>query len=617
MRGQGWTRVIIFCMGISVLGFAPAPAAESTIESGYIALPDGVKLRYTVHIPAGPGPFPVALVYDGYSEGSDPIAVGNDWEAAPALLDAGYAVLGVNIRGTGCSGGSWYPISRQWAEDGAYVVEWAAVRPWSNGHVGMFGLSFPGLTQLAVASFRPPHLDAIAPFQPTADFYRDVMYPGGIYNSGFMGFWGLANQPGSSWSAVSYDIRKHPTETGCAESIAQQYPDDATQNVFVRGLQNPYFSEWWRQAMPSTYTDQINVPLLTCLTWQDDETGSRNGIGYLDELDPAKTWVIASNGYHGQCEFNGRTPLWALDERPALITNTLVNFFDRFVKQEDNGFETETPHVQIWHEAHSVPDGPDAPSWVSTFDSWPVPVSPVALSLHDGGVMNTTAPAAGEPGDLYAYPGPSASTQSGVIFGQDGSLWKAPVPPGSWEVFTTPALASDVEFFGPASADIWLSSTASDTDVQVTLTEVRPDGQEQYIARGWLRMSHRALDQARSTPLRPFQTHTQEDAEPLSPGTPALGRVEIFAFNHVFRAGSSIRMLIEAPTGETGGWSFDYLKTPAVNTILHDAQHPSRLVLGLVEAGGVHPGIPACDTILSQPCRDSVAPVPPGTLSLD
>lgn len=610
-------RLLVLCLVAPLLSIG-AHAATPKPQSGYIPMPDGVMLRYTVDLPASSGRFPVALVYDGYSEGSDPIAIGNDYEAAPALRAAGYAVLGVSIRGTGCSSGSWYPVSRQWGQDGARVVEWAAAQTWSNGHVGMFGLSFPGLTQLAVAPFRPPHLDAIAPFQPTADYYRDVMYPGGIFNSGFMGFWGFGDQPGSSISAQTYDIRTHPSETGCEQSIAQQQPADTTQNVFVQGKQHPYFSDWWRNGSADAFVGRINVPVLTCLTWQDDEVGSRNGVEYLNRLDPKKTWVIAANGYHGQCEFSGRTPLFQLDERPTSTTATLVRFFDRFVKHQKNGFDTEVPHVQIWHEAHAgaTADASDVPAWVTSYPSWPVAVKPVTLSLRAGGMLSTAGPAVGEPADSYAYPGPSASTEDGAVTGQNNALWKIPVPPGSSQGFTTPALANDVEVLGPASADLWVQSTASDTDLQVTINEIRPDGQEEYVARGWLRMSHRKLDARQSTRLRPYQTHTQQDAQLLTANTPTLGRVEVFPFNHVFRRGSHIRVLIEAPTGQTGGWSFDFLKTPGVNTILHDAAHPSRLVLGLIKGGTAHAPLPACDTISNQPCRTNVLPTPTGTLAL-
>ena len=136
-----------------------------------------------------------------------------------------------------------------------------------------------------------------------------------------------------------------------------------------------------------------------------------------------------------------------------------------------------------------------------------------------------------------------------MVAGQHNLLWKAPEPPGASVAYTTPPLTRDAEFFGSGSANIWLSSTAADTDLQITLTEVRPDGQEVYIARGWLRASHRALDPARSTALAPFHTDQQADARALVPGRPTRMRVQLWPFDYVFRKGSSIRLWIDAPSG--------------------------------------------------------------------
>jgi predicted acyl esterase len=174
-----------------------------------------------------------------------------------------------------------------------------------------------------------------------------------------------------------------------------------------------------------------------------------------------------------------------------------------------------------------------------------------------------------------------------------------------------------VEVVGPASADLLVSSTAQDTDLQVTVTEVRPDGQEQWLQRGWLRLSHRKLDAELSTILRPYHTHRESDAAPLTPNTPVLARVEVMPFAHVFRAGSSIRLTVEAPTGVTLGHRFDYLKTPAVNTVHHDPVVGSRLVLGTIPGGRALKPLSACNTVNMEPCRANVIRVPAGRLSLE
>jgi hypothetical protein len=137
-----------------------------------------------------------------------------------------------------------------------------------------------------------------------------------------------------------------------------------------------------------------------------------------------------------------------------------------------------------------------------------------------------------------------------------------------------------------------------------------------YVARGWLRASHRALDPARSTTLAPYQIDTQSAARPLVPGRPTYMRVQLWPFDYVFRKGSSIRLWIDAPTGVTGGWSLEFLPVPAVNAVYADRRHPSSLVLGYLKGGHAEAPLPACDTLLNQPCRQNAARVPPGSMTI-
>ncbi|MFP5219293.1 MAG: CocE/NonD family hydrolase C-terminal non-catalytic domain-containing protein [Actinomycetes bacterium] len=164
----------------------------------------------------------------------------------------------------------------------------------------------------------------------------------------------------------------------------------------------------------------------------------------------------------------------------------------------------------------------------------------------------------------------------------------------------------------PASADLWLSSTATDTDLQVTVTEVRPDGQELYVQRGWLRASHRTLDEERSTPTRPFHTHAVADVTPLAAGVPTPVRVEVWPVNHVFRAGSALRMYVEAPVSVTGFRQLLLNPTPAVNTVHVGPETPSRLVLSVRPGATAPTPLPACDSVVNQPCRPNPSPAPSG-----
>ncbi|HEY1359644.1 MAG TPA: CocE/NonD family hydrolase, partial [Thermoleophilaceae bacterium] len=460
-----------------------------------------------------------------------------------------------------------------------------------------------GISQVGVAGLRPPHLDAIAPFQVATDLYRDAGYPGGIQNTGFGAFWAGVDQPQASYHSGAQHAAT-AADSACAQAQATHAASEPTHNLGVQGLQHTFDDAYWQDREPGANAAKIDVPTFGCLSWQDDEASSRSS-SYLSELDPARTWVVATNGYHAQCALHA-----------PRISDELVAFFDRFVKHESNGFE-RTPHIQLWHEASTDSAGNDVPSWVTRFRSFSsMPVRPLALYFRSGGELSLTPPKGEEQPDQYAYPGPTLGNEDGIVAGQHNLLWKGEEPPGASVGYSTPALTRDAEFFGSGSADIWLSSTAPDTDLQITLTEVRPDGQEVYVGRGWLRASHRALDAKRSTRLAPYHTDQQADARSLEPGQPTLMRVQLWPFDHVFRKGSSVRLWIDAPTGMTGGWSLDFIKTPALNQVYADGDHRSAIALGYLEGGHAEAPLPACDTLLNQPCRRNLTAVPSGAMTI-
>ena len=558
--------------------------ADAVKKTGYITMADGVQLRYAVELPAAAGRFPVALKYDGYCEGTDPMTC-NEGHQAAALLAAGYAVLGVNMRGTGCSEGQFDFRSRQEHLDGVATVEWAARQSWSSGHVGMFGDSFPGLMQLGVAALHPAGLDAIAPWQVVDDVYRDVAYPGGVGNGEFGAFWGLGDQPAASTSSQINGTTAGDAQ--CAQSAIGQATVNPTTNIFVAGEQHPYIDSFWTSKTIGADASKIDVPAFGCATWQDDEVGSRSTWTLWPRLDPKRTWVVATNGYHAEC----------INSAP--ITDELVRFFDRYVKGERNGFGA-TAHMQIWHETTGATDA--KATWVTSSASWPPKTKMKRLYLGSGSALTSAPPSGAQAAESYVSPTVSAGTEDGIVFGQQNQLWKVPGTPGGALAYTTSKLTRTVELLGPASLDLWLSSTATDTNLQATITEVRPDGQEVYVNRGWLTASQRKLDRRASTPTMPVHTHLESDVEPLAIATPTFMRIEIFPFDHVFRAGSRIRLIIDTPS-QTGGWNWKPLANAGVNSILLDSNHPSKIVIGTVPGASARAGYPACDTLLNQPCR--------------
>lgn len=560
-----------------------AQEAAHTREHGYIDLPDGIRLKYTVLLPAGDGPWPVLMQYEGYNAGSFPARANATF--VDRMLGDGYAVLGVSVRGTACSGGVFDVFEPQWGADGAFAVDWAAAQPWSDGRIGMFSLSFAGIMQLWTAAFQPDHLVAIAPGQVIADVYRDVGYPGGMLNAIFPGVWMAALH--QTWvEPTAQAVADGDAE--CLANIASHPLLNAPTSFAIEGLQRPYDDEWHRERSVDRLLDRIEVPFLGMQSWQDEQTGPR-GAYHMDHLDPERSWFVSGNGQHG---LYSSSPRWH---------DMLHAYFDHFLKGIDNGFDRR-PRVEVWHEVSATTFDP---SWVTTTQRWPIHRVPLRLHLHDDGVLSDQASAdEGDTSYLYPVPGPDVVWD----LGQPSTWTHTPIVPEGTAAWTTGPLPQDLTFVGEASADLWITTASPDVDLQVTVTEVRPDGQEVYVQRGWLRLSHQALDEQRSTELRPFHPHTESSLQDPSSDTPQLARVEVLPFGHTFREGSAIRLLVDTPS-VTGLWGFEPVAGAGQVTIHHDADHPSALVLGWT-AGEAATALPDCGALWAQPCRPDPLGVP-------
>jgi uncharacterized protein len=570
----------------------PASASASVKSWGYLDRPDGTRLRYVTERPAETGRFPVVLFSDYYSGGTD---YDRAVEQLMAELTArGFAVVGVSVRGTACSSGVFDFFEPGWVGDMRAALDFAGTQPWSSGKVGMVGISSSGLLQFFAAAGGSPHLAAIAPAGTITDLYRDGSYPGGIQNTAFAGLFTAAQKlPAANSLATAVA----DGDTACAEHFTQGQVAGAPFAPSKLQAEHPWVDEFNAQRSPERYFDAIRVPTLLQQTWQDEQVGARgfNGFERLFRANRRRTWLVASNGNHSFAELPS-----------PQFRNQVVRFLERYVAGIRNGWK-RTPRVQLWFDS----DTTGAPGFTYNTRTWPVAGTPIALYLHGDGTMSSDADAGAAAPRSYRYPG-EASSVNNELDGVSAGWTPEPAPDGRL-VYTTRALGRDLAVAGPASLDLWLGSTATDTDLQATLAEVRPDGREVYVQRGWLRTSHRKLDRRASTVTRPLQTHLQADAEPLTPGVPTPMRLEVFPFAHMFRKGSAIRISIEAPTGLTGLWGFSFNQSPATNTVYADAEHPSRLVLKVIPKLKAGVPLPACDTVRSQPCRSGTAPVPPGT----
>ncbi len=629
----------------------PAAAffAEQRLVPGlnYIEMRDGTTLAANVVLP-GPvedGPYPTVVEYSGYTP-ADPDGTGFKDLFGPL----GYAYVGVNMRGTGCSGGSFRYFEYAQSLDGYDVIEAVAAQPWVfENRVGMVGVSYPGISQLFVAQTQPPSLAAITPFSVIDDSYNSTLYPGGLLNTGFAVEWTqdrvdngkaaitpdgeIIDEGGQEWAKNR--IAAGDDECAANQSLRGQNPD-----LVAEVFESPFYdSRQSDELSPRLFVDKITVPTFVAGAWQDEQTGGRFPT-MLDQFTGTdRLYATLVNGLHTESIGPANFPRWIefLDlyvakRTPSLATAKLIapilagGIFgttdftvpdDRFAgmsyEQALAAFEAEPP-IRVLFEEGAGNDTARAPvpRFVEAFDAWPIPsLEATEWWLGQGGTLVDAPASDNGRAEYLALPDGVPATfyegNSSDIWRTDVSWnWQEPAP-GTAATFLSAPLADTVTMIGSGSADLWVNSNLGDTDLEVTISEVRPDGQEMYVQSGWLRASQRRLDEAASTPLRPVHTHAEGDVEPLTGGNDEkdfdLARVEIFPFAHVFRAGSQIRISVDAPGGNRPVWVFDTISDGEQVVIGLGGEFASKVVLPVVP--GIEPpaDYPECGALRGQPCR--------------
>lgn len=605
---------------------------------GYITTRDGTTLSASVWLPgpADQGPYPTVVEYSGYAP-SDPDSGG----FSDLFTAMGYAYVGVNMRGTGCSGGSFRYFEYAQSLDGYDVIETVAGQPWvQGGRVGMVGVSYPGISQLFVAQTQPPSLSAITPFSVLADSSVSTLYPGGILNTGFA----------VPWTAERMEQARPNGQGWAVDRIAA---GDATceANQQLR-LQNPDLlaeitdNRYWTDAVaaeiaPRLFVDRITVPTFVAGAWQDEQTGGHFAT-MLDRFTGTDhLYASLVNGLHTESISPAVFPryvefldLYVAERTPSLATARSIapiladgifgtseaplpdaDRFDGLTHEEAlAAFEAEPP-IEILFEQGAA-DGlaplTPLPRFRASFDAWPVSEARSTrwYLSGDGVDAGVLGDAPGDDGSTTTYLALPDAVPPTWYEGSSSGIWRTDVVyawqeggPGTYGAWATEPLTADTVVAGSGSVDLWVQSNLGDTDLEVTISEIRPDGRELYVQSGWLRASHRALDEQESTELRPVHTHREEDALPLPDGEFELVRVEIFPFAHPFRAGSRIRLAVDAPGGNRAVWEFDTIAGGERVTIAHDAAFPSSLVLPVVEDIDVPADYPDCGSYRGQPCR--------------
>ncbi|PYT50125.1 MAG: X-Pro dipeptidyl-peptidase [Acidobacteria bacterium] len=566
------------------LAAAAAEHYDVTVERNVAAkMRDGVTLRADIYRPKAEGKFPVLLVRTPYDKTG---SMGFGLRAAAR----GYAVIAQDVRGRFESEGEWYPFKNE-SQDGYDTVEWAAALPYSNGKVGMFGGSYVGATQFLAAIAKPPHLSGICPNVTASNYHDGWTYQGGAFEQWFNESWatGLAKntmrrrlEAGGNaigWTKI-LPLRGYPVlEAPESEGLAPYFTD---------WLAHPNYDDYWKQWSIEDHYAQVQVPVLSFAAWYDIFLGGslKNFVRLKTEAgtEAAKRGqrlAVTVGGHAGQSSTGKVGAVEFGNKLPADLDEITLRWYDWLLKGEANGVEKEKPVKIFVMGKNEWRDEDDWPLARAKNTRYFLHSSGAANGLGGNGSLSTVAPADEKP-DQYVYDPNDAVPTIG------GPLCCGALPTGIGPedqrpaearsdvlVYTTPAFAKDTEVTGPVSLDLYVSSSAVDTDFTGMLVDVWPNGFAQNLTSGILRLRYR---------------NSQEKPELANPGETYHIAVDLWSTSNVFLAGHKLRLEVSSSnfprfdrnlnTGEEQARATRMIK--ATNVIYHDKAHPSALVVPVV-----------------------------------
>jgi predicted acyl esterase len=497
-----------------------------------IEMDDGIVLRADVYRPLQDGHYPAIVSYgpyakwlafqDGYptawdimvSEHAD-VAAGSSnkyqsWEVVDPekWVPDGYVCVRVDSRGAGRSPGFIDPFSPRETQDFHDCIEWASEQPWSNGKIGLAGISYYAINQWQVAGLQPPHLAAICIWEGAGDWYRDKNHHGGILST-FQTNWydmqvktvqhGLgSNGPVSSMNG---ELVCGP-ETMLIEEL-NEFRCEFGAEIAAHPLQDDYHkgrsADW----------SKVEVPLLSCGNWGGNGLHLRGNIEGFVRAASKHKWLAM----HGDRHWT----LFYTDYGNALQKR----FFGHFLKGEDTGWAKQpTVQLQVRHPGEKFVERHES-EWPLARTQW----TKFYLDFATGG-LSTTPP------------------QQAATMGYEAL--------GEGLTFSTPPLEGELEITGPAAAKLFVASSTTDADIFLVLKVIDLEGEEVVfhgaldpntpVAQGWLRASHRKLDKALSTFCRPYHTH--DEHQPLTPGEAVELDVEIWPTCIVVPRGYRIELTV-------------------------------------------------------------------------
>jgi putative CocE/NonD family hydrolase len=575
-------------ISVGIVRTEPNDTAPVTAEFDVkVTMRDGVTLRADVYRPKADGRYPVLLQRTPYDKNGDR-AFGMKGAAR------GYVVIVQDVRGRYASEGDWYTFKNE-PNDGYDTVEWAAALPYSSGKVGMFGGSYVGATQMLAAITKPPHLAGICPVVTGSNYHSNWTYQGGAFEQWFNQSWtaGLAQNTLARGIVPRTDATKgmwqSPLDTF---PLFNPPPDGRTPDAlttlapyYLDWLAHPNYDDYWKALSIEEHFGDIQVPMLTVAAWYDifQDGSLRNYVGVKTKggTDAARAGqhlrVIvgghAGNGPKiGDVDF-GSASFFDEDE-------VTLSWYDYLFKGVRNEFAGKAVKIFVMGD-NTWRDEDDWPLARARPTKYFLHSSGQANSLSGDGSLSTAAPKV-EPADVYTYdPANPAPTVGGLLCCDATHL-----PPGPRDqrpvearddvlIYSTAPLPADVEVTGPVTLELYAKSSAVDTDFTAKLVDVWPDGFAQNLTDGILRARYR---------------DSMEKPALINPGEIYKLKIAVWSTSNVFKKGHVIRLEVSSSnfprfdrnlnTGEDNARGKRFVS--ATNTVLHDTEHPSALVLPVV-----------------------------------
>ncbi|HXJ04234.1 MAG TPA: CocE/NonD family hydrolase [Candidatus Acidoferrum sp.] len=583
-RAQRLAAAIVMVITLTAPGMVlAAEHYEIVVERNVPAkMRDGVTLRADIYRPKAEGKFPVLLVRTPYDKTG---------EASFGMKGAarGYLVIAQDVRGRFTSEGEWYTFKNE-SQDGYDTVEWAAALPNSNGRVGMFGGSYVGATQYLAAIAKPPHLAGICPTVTASNYHDGWTYQGGAFEQWFNESWSTGLAMNTMRRRVEESNAIEGTKTLPLTDFAVLEAPSAAgiAPYFKDWLAHPNYDEYWKRWSIEDHYGDIQVPVLSFGAWYDIFLGGtlRNYMRLKREAgtEAAKRgqMLVVYVGGHAGGSNNRKVGGVDFGEKLPIDQDEMtLQWYDALLKGQANSVGHEKP-VRIFVMGKN--------EWREE-DDWPLArAKNTRYYLHSAGgangVIGNGTLSATDPGeekaDQYVYdPNDPVPTIGGPLCCGALPTGIGPEDQRPAEaradvlVFSTPAFTKDTEVTGPVTLDLYVSSSAVDTDFTGMLVDVWPNGFAQNLTSGILRMRYR---------------NSQEKPELANPGETYHVTVDLWATSNVFLAGHKLRLEVSSSnfprfdrnlnTGEVQARGTHMIK--ATNVVYHDKARPSALILPVV-----------------------------------